>query len=259
MIYKVLFTIYGLCFLSDVFSQTMVVHHQIQNNDTSIRLLTQSETKKSVIFFCPTATINEDFYFKKAEELNRSNKLKVLSDLTLYFIYFKQDTKNNSKGVKYVNSMNSDTMFIGQFECIFSGFDNKLLLRAKNKMKFNYDVVKIFDSENVWSVPIVDTNKCFEKMQDRIPFYGDFIRESCNPVYSTDEKMQFIRDTVITLNHAILNLQIQMDSLKAEFDRLKRNTSLDQENIINENSKKQDKKSGNTTDLKHSKEMKKEE
>jgi hypothetical protein len=195
-------------------AQIEIVHHTIFNNDTSIQLLTQQKTQRAVIFFCPTRIIGKEVYFKKAEELNKSGKLKGLSDLTLYYIYYNQDTKNNAKGVKYVNSFHSDTMFIGQFECLFIGFDNKLLLRSKSKMKYNYDVTQIFRNENVWSVPIVDTNKCFEKLQDRIPFYADFIRESCIPIYSADEKIQFLRDTVENLSEELQRLKARFDTLQ---------------------------------------------
>lgn len=195
-------------------AQVDIVHQIVVNNDTSIRLLTQSKTKKSIIFFCPTANISKDFYFKKSEELSKNHKLKDLSDLTLYFIYFKQDTKNNSKGVKYTDNNNKDTIFIGQFECLFIGFDMNLLIRAKNKMKYNYDVTRAFGYENVWKVPIVDTNKCFEKMQDRIPFYADFIREVCIPNYSVDEKIQFLRDTISDLSRQLIFLQKEVEKLK---------------------------------------------
>jgi uncharacterized coiled-coil protein SlyX len=86
-------------------------------------------------------------------------------------------------------------------------------------MKYNYDLVRVFENETLYSVPIVDTNKCFEKMQDRIPFYADFIRESILPVYSIDEKMQFMRDTITTLSSLVNEMKQQIDSMKLVYDR----------------------------------------
>jgi hypothetical protein len=133
-------------------------------------------------------------------------------------------------------------MYIGQFECLFIGFDNKLLQRAKNKMKFNYDILKIFNDENIWNIPIVDTNKCFEKMQDRIPFYADFIRESCVPNYSTDEKIQFLRDSVVELSQGMANMKIQIDTLNAQLKRILSAQSMNMENSSQSNSSKKDNK-----------------
>jgi hypothetical protein len=236
-------------------AQIEIVHHTILNNDTSLQLLTQHKTHRAVIFFCPTKIIGKDVYFKKAEELNKSSKLKGLSDLTLYYIYYNQDTKNNAKGVKYVNSFHSDTMFIGQFECLFIGFDNKLLLRSKSKMKYNYDVTQVFKNENVWSVPIVDTNKCFEKLQDRIPFYADFIRESCIPSFSADEKIQFLRDTIVTLSKEIQLIKTQLDSL---ISSLPAKTDLPK-NEIKENSEKKTKKDNSEINTEFSDALKEDE
>jgi len=86
-------------------------------------------------------------------------------------------------------------------------------------MKYNYDLIRVFGNETLYSVPIVDTNKCFEKMQDRIPFYADFIRESILPVYSVDEKMQFMRDTINTLSSLVFEMKQQIESMKLVYDR----------------------------------------
>ena len=185
-----------------LFSQ-ITKHHFIVKNDISINTITRSNTKNTVLFFCPTAYIDTVVYKKKATELSNNLKLKGISDLTLHFIYFKQDTKNNSKGVRYISQNEKDTIFIGQFECFFIGFDNSNLLRAKNKMKFNYDIEHSFINENIYKVPIVDTNKCFKNMPDRIPFYADFIKESIQPSYSTDERIQFLQDSVNLLSKQV--------------------------------------------------------
>lgn len=216
---KLLSICFAFMFFSGLSAQIDVVQHLIINNDSDIRELIMAKPNKAVIIFCPTAYISRDTYNKKAEELIRSYKLKGISDLSIHFIYFKQDTKNNSKGVKYVSHDKKDTSFIGQFECFFSGFDSVLLARAKSKMKYNYDLIRVFGNETLFSIPIVDTNKCFEKMQDRIPFYADFIRESILPMYSVDEKMQFMRDTINTLSSLVFEMKQQIESMKLVYDR----------------------------------------
>jgi hypothetical protein len=195
-------------------AQTIFVHHNIANNDTVTRDFTRSNTLRTVIFFCPTAKVDMQFYQKKAAELERKLRLMQVSELTVHMVYFIQDTKNNSKGLKYASSDTKDTLYIGQFECIFVGFDEILLNRSKSKMKFNFDLIKPFEKENLFSVPIVDTNKCFDKMQDRIPFYADFITESINPNYTQDEKMQFLRDSITVLYNVISEMRLEIDSMK---------------------------------------------
>lgn len=211
-------------------AQTIFLHHNIANNDTITRDFTSSDTPKTVIFFCPTAKVEMQFYQKKAAELERKLRLMQVSELTVHMVYFIQDTKNNSKGLKYASSDTKDTLYIGQFECFFVGFDEILLNRTKSKMKFNFDLIKPFEKENLFSVPIVDTNKCFDKMQDRIPFYADFITESINPNYTQDEKMQFLRDSIAVLYNVILEMKLEIDSMK-----IKTQENLDKNRSNNNN------------------------
>lgn len=222
-------------------AQIDVIQHLVSNNDTTIRNLVMSKTTKSIILFCPTVYISQEIYNKKADELIKNNKLKGISDLTIHFIYFKQDIKNNAKGVKYISADKRDTTYIGQFECFFSGFEPTLLARAKSKMKFNYDLIKVIENENIYSVPIVDTNKCFEKIQDRIPFYADFIKESILPTYSNDEKLKFLQDSVNSQHYMIIDLKQQIDSMKLFYDREIKELKLRQNSETGNNSNKKEK------------------
>lgn len=200
-------------------AQSMIINHDIANNDTIVRELITSTSSKSVVFFCPTAKVSKDFYHKKALELEKKLKQREISDLSLHIIYYVQDTKNNSKGLKLYSLEMTDSIIISDFQCFFINFNQNFLNRSMTKFPKNFDLDKPFDNENLFSVPIVDTNKCFDKIQDRIPFYTDFIAESILPNYSNDEKMQFLRDSINTLYNVIEDLRFQFEQFKVEFSK----------------------------------------
>ena len=208
---------------SQIRAQTIFKNHEILNNDTIVRGIISDTLSKNVVFFCPTAKVSKDLYLKKALELERKLKSMQLPDLTVHMVYYTQNTKNHSKGLKYISLDSRDTSIIGQFECYFIGFDEKFLHRSKSKMKFNYDLIKLFKNENIYSVPIVDTNKCFDKIQDRIPFYADFISEAISPNYSNDEKMQFLRDSINMLFGVIGEMHEKLEKIEAEISNHKPN------------------------------------
>ncbi len=236
--------------LKNSIAQLEVNYHSILNNDKPINDVTNSKTSKSIIFFCPAVYISQESYSKKADELIKNSKMKGILDLNIHFIYFKQNLKSNAKGLKYLSKDQKDTLFIGQFECLFIGFDTNNLQRAKTKMKFNYDIEQVFKNENLFRVPIIDTNKCFEKIPDRIPFYVDFIKESISPNYSTDEKIQFLRDTINFLYSEISFLKTEINKINTggeiRKDTIpeKNKEEVNSDAILNENkkSKVQDKK-----------------
>jgi hypothetical protein len=206
---------------SQMRAQTIFKNHEILNNDTIVRSIIADTTSKSVVFFCPTAKVSKDLYLKKALELERKLKSIQFSDLTVHMVYYTQNTKNHSKGLKFISNDLRDTSIIGQFECYFIGFEENFLNRSKAKMKFNYDLIKLFEYENIYSVPIVDTNKCFDKIQDRIPFYADFISEAISPNYSNDEKMQFLRDSINILFGVISEMNEKLEKIEAEISNHK--------------------------------------
>jgi len=194
-------------------SQVNEIHHPISNNDTTINKVTSSKTSKSIVFFCPTAHILEESFRKKAKELIKNYKFKSVSDLTVHFVYFKQDTKSAAKGLKYLVNNDKDTLFVGEFECLFIGFDTNHLQRSKSIMKFNFDLIQLFKDPNVYRIPIIDTNKCFEKIPDRIPFYADFIKESILPSYTTDERFKFHQDSIVHLTKKVDHLTNQVNTV----------------------------------------------
>jgi FtsZ-binding cell division protein ZapB len=213
--------IFSLFFSDNLISQIDSFHHTISQNDSSINIQIASKTSRSVVFFCPTAIISKDAFYKKAEELIKSSKIRDIKDLSIHFLYFKQDLKSNAKGLKYISNNKLDTLFVGQFECLFIGFNQKFLQRSKSKMRFNYDIEEVFKNQNIYKIPIVDTNKCFEKIPDRIPFYADFLKESIQPNYSTDEKFQFLRDTLDIMQLEIKKLKEEIQNFDKKIESLK--------------------------------------
>lgn len=197
----------------------MIINHDIANNDTTVRELITSTGSISVVFFCPTAKVSKDFYHKKVLELEKKLKQREISDLALHVIYYVQDTKNNSKGLKLYSLDMNDSLIISDFQCFLLNFNQDFLKRSMKKFPGNFDLEIPFVDENIFRVPIVDTNKCFDKIQDRIPFYTDFIAESITPNYSNDEKMQFLRDSINTLYNVIEDLRFQFEQFKLEFSK----------------------------------------
>lgn len=156
-----------------------------KNFSDSIKNLDQ----KSVLFFCPTLSIDSTNFIRKGQELIENKKISDLDNVNIYFLYFKENPKNNSKGLVLSSKNLKESFPVGQFECLFVNFNKKHVSHAKENLNHNFEIIPIFQNENIIRVSIVDTNKCFKEIPDRIPYYADFIRESILPNFTTDEKL----------------------------------------------------------------------
>lgn len=105
-------------------------------------------------------------------------------------------------------------------ECFFLNFDKRLVQRARSKDKFNFEYTQPFTKENLFRVQIVDTNKCFKEIPDRIPFYADFIKEAYSPSYSIEEKVDFLNDTIRNLHNKINELSRYNELIIKKLDTL---------------------------------------
>lgn len=195
-------------------AQTKFSTINVSNNDTVIKDILNLKNGKSVIFFYPTAKIKKEDFELYSNELRANLEKKKIDSLNVYFVYFKQDLKNNSKGIKICNDV-SDTLVVNYMKCFFVGFDSTKLLRAKNKMSLNFDLSKPKKNtkNNIYNVVLEDTNVCIDLVK-KIPFYEEIISESINPKYSTDEKLIQLFESIAILQKQYLLHENEIENLK---------------------------------------------
>jgi len=180
-----------------IFGQVNYSFKTITNNANTAYVDSIKNTKgNTVIFFCPTNEIDSTIFLIKGKELVSNKKLSSYHSIKIHFILFKEDPKNNSKGIIFSSKDKKSSMPIGQLECFFLNFDKSFVQRARSKDKFNFEYTQPFLNENLYRIQIVDTNKCFKEIPDRIPFYADFIKEVYSPSYSIEEKIDFLTDSI---------------------------------------------------------------
>jgi len=228
-----------------VISQINYSFKTITNNSNTSYVDSIKKTKgRSVIFFCPTNDIDSTIFKSKGKELVANKKINAFNEIKVHFILFKEDPKNNSKGIPLANSDKTISFPISQLECFFLNFDKTLVQRARQKDKFNFEYTQPFSNENLIRVQIVDTNKCFKEIPDRIPFYADFIKEAYSPSYSLEEKVDFLADSIKILQRNVTDLKEINKEILFKLDSiLKQNNisspkKLKSEKIINQNPNK---------------------
>lgn len=223
----------------------------ITNNANTAYVDSIKNTKgNTVIFFCPTYEIDSTIFLTKGKELVSNKKISSFQSVKIYFILFKEDPKNNSKGIIFSSKDKKASIPIGQLECFFLNFDKNLVKRARIKDKFNFEYTQPFQNENLYRIQIVDTNKCFKEIQDRIPFYADFIKEAYSPSYSLEEKIDFLNDSIRTMQKRIVELSLNNDLIISKLDSLlnqfnvvpTKNNRNSSSNLKNEKSVESDKK-----------------
>jgi FtsZ-binding cell division protein ZapB len=214
------------------------------NSNTSYVDSIKKTLGRSVIFFCPTNDIDSTIFKTKGKELVTNKKINAFNEIKVHFILFKEDPKNNAKGIPLANSDKTISFPISQLECFFLNFDKEFLKRARTKDKFNFEYKQPFPSENFFRIQIVDTNKCFKEIPDRIPFYADFIKEAYSPSYSLEEKVDFLADSIKILQRNVTDLKEINKEILFKLDSiLKQNNisspkKLKSEKIINQNPNK---------------------
>ena len=229
LIKRFLLLFFVLKFNPVVFGQINYSFKTITNNLNTSFVDSIKKTKgHSIIFFCPTNHIDSNIFKVKGKELVSYKKISVLNAIKVYFILFKEDDKDNSKGIPFT-SMDKSISYpsISQLECFFLNFDKNYVLRARQKDKFNFEYTQPFLNENLIRVQIVDTNKCFKDIPDRIPFYADFIKEAYSPSYSIEEKIDFLNDSIRTMQKKIVELSLNNDLIICKLDSL-----LNQYNVV---------------------------
>ena len=228
-----------------VFGQLTCSFKTITNNANTAYVDSIKNTKgNTVIFFCPTNEIDSTIFLIKGKELVSNKKLSSYHSIKIHFILFKEDPKNNSKGIIFSSKDNKSSMPIGQLECLFLNFDKNLVQRARSKDKFNFEYTQLFLNENLYRIQIVDTNKCFKEIPDRITFYADFIKEAYSPSYSLEEKVDFLTDSIKSLQRNVIDLKAINEIILIKLDSILKQNNLNSlkkvksEKSINQNPSK---------------------
>ena len=199
----------------------------------------------TIIFFCPTYNIDSNVYKFKAKQLVSDRKISSFKSIKIYFILFKEDSIENSKGIP-LRSIDKTISLpsISQLECFFLNFEKDYVKRARIKDKFNFEYKQPFPNENFYRIQIVDTNKCFKEIPDRIPFYADFIKEAYSPSYSLEEKVDILTDSIKTLQQNVNDLKATNENILIKLDLLLNQNNLSSpkkvkmDKVLNENSSK---------------------
>ena len=210
-----------------IFGQVNYSFKTITNNANTAYVDSIKNTKgNTVIFFCPTNEIDSTIFLIKGKELVSNKKLSSYHSIKIHFILFKEDPKNNSKGIIFSSKDKNSSIPIGQLECFFLNFDKNLVQRARSKDKFNFEYTQPFLNENLYRIQIVDTNKCFKEIPDRIPFYANFIIEAYSPSYSVEEKIDFLTDSIKILQRNITDLKAINETILIKLDSILKQNNL---------------------------------
>lgn len=216
-----LFFLIGLGLHSQVVAQDYRIENTQANTYSTVKKVANEPT---VIFFIPASGLEiEDslLYAKKAEQLVKRLQSIDVGKLLLRFVYFKQDPKSNANGYLIFSKNKKDSLPIGQLECFFENFDTGFVSRSSRLMKSNFKAIKPFNADNFYRVSITDGNKCFEKLQDRVPYYFDFIKESIRPNYTAEERFDKISDTLILVRNSIVQLKEHSTILESKIDSMR--------------------------------------
>ena len=209
-----------------IFGQVNNSFKTITNNANTAYVDSIKNTKENtVIFFCPTYAIDSTIFISKAKELVSNKKISSFQSINLHFILFREDPKNNSKGIILSSKDNKSSIPIGQLECFFLNFDKNLVQRARSKDKFDFEYTQPFLNENLYRIQIV-TNKCFEEIPDGIPFYANFIIEAYSPSYSVEEKIDFLTDSIKILQRNITDLKAINETILIKLDSILKQNNL---------------------------------
>jgi hypothetical protein len=174
------------------------------------------ENKKAVFFFCPILNFKKEDYYKKAQILMAKKRMKSVNNATIHFVFYKEDSKRNSKNPILYNRNRNDSVFIGQFECYIFNEDEKLIDRAIKNNGAKYYKEKIFQNEKLYKITTTDSVACFSDLPDRIPYYSELIGEVFNPIYTNEEKFIMIQDTINGLRKE-LNIIKQEQAIKNDY------------------------------------------
>jgi hypothetical protein len=204
-----------------IFSQHNFNFVSLEKNDANLRSLIKLDSGRHVIFFCPISDFRDETYRNKIDVF--SNELIYSDSLCIDIVFYLEDPIETSKGLKICSKDSTKCDYINQFECFLSGFDETKLLRSHKVLSNNFQVKKQFSNENLYKISLVEKSYCLPSLPARIPVFADFIKETLNPNYSYDEKIQFLRDSIKILFGVINEMNEKLKKMEAEISNHKPN------------------------------------
>ena len=218
------------------FSTPKLYTKTIVNNTDTVIINSENNT---IYFFCPTRFLSKENYLEKVEDLIKSEKINSIVSLNIKMFFFTEDIEYYSGGLQLKIQTNKDTTFVcNEFSAYFFGFQNFEHCLKRLEISKYYQSFKFLDYNcyNVYAKPGVT---CFKTLDERIPFYKRLIKEYFFPVYTQDEKIGQLKDSVVVLNSKILSLENRISLLES---RIESNSNIIKVSDSNSSSKDEHKK-----------------
>ena len=205
----------------------------------------QSSKGKTIYFFCPINSFDQENYLEKFNSLYRKKKIQSLNDCTIKLIFF-NSSKSEAKGLKVKFNGADTTIIINEFECIFENFDRrKIQIHVERDDINKYYRTKWFNkNSSLISVSISDSVTCFNQLPDRIPVYENYISQLFKPLYSDSEMIKYLSDSISSSKRQIEILQNSLKDITDSLNQLTQLYFLMNEKVMSieaENSKKRNK------------------
>lgn len=165
--------------------------------------------KPTIVFLCPTDFVNTDtMYLFRVKELKRKY---VKSAYVLTVIYTPNSTYS------HVLSIQGDTLlqFRGYFGCFIVNYSCERVDSTVNRssLKNKYWLNSI--TKNVTEIKLYD-NWCPQNLGERLYYYNHFLKELISPIYTQDDKIEFLENRVKSLDELVLQMNSRLELLEKE-------------------------------------------
>lgn len=185
-----------------------------------------NQNSKSIFFFCPVNSINEETYIEKFNLLYKKKKIQSIDSLAFNIVFFQTST-NRSKGLKVKINGYELLVYINDFSCIFQNFaQREMVIHASRIEMLKYYITDFYSGTSSVNVKLKEDIACYSSLAERIPNYENYIAQLYKPVYTELELIQFLKDSIAVANQKIDDLQIRLDSQSKEL--IKFSERLDQ-------------------------------
>jgi hypothetical protein len=231
----------ALIFVGNIFAAPRFEVFRQENNDEIFELKEQS---KSIYFFCPLNSTNEQSYMEKFDLLFNKKKIQSIDSLTFNIVFFNSNV-NRSKGLKVQLMGLNSPILINEFNCLFQNFSAKELLRhiSRNEM-LKYYISEFYSGTSTINVKLKEDIACYSSLAERIPNYENYIYQLIKPNYSEIELIESLTDSLEETNLKIIELQNIIQLQESELLSIKQKL-VELEGILNKPSPIEDEKKKN--------------
>lgn len=177
----------------------------ILSNESIVKF--ESELQ-SIYFFCPISSVKKSEYLDKYSDFIKKKKIQALSETHLKMIFFNDNPKNRSKGLRAYFSKEDSLIIINEFAVIFQNFEgSKLIFTSQREEIKKYYGIKFYSKSNLSNVSINESVGCYNSLSERIPNYENFISQLINPIFSESERITFLEDSINLYKRQIESLE----------------------------------------------------